>query len=156
MIKVLTTISLTMALSQAGMFDSVMDSTPNELIQTTSTSTQSNGLLSSITDSLGVTPTQASGGTAALLQYAKTQTSQNDYATLTNSVPELGSIGSGSMLSSLTDSVSSVDTVNASFKSLGLDASMVQQFIPLIQSFVGSTGGAESESIITKALSGLM
>lgn len=156
MIKVLTTISLTMALSQAGMFDSVMDSTPNEIIQTTSTSTQSNGLLSSISDSLGVTPTQASGGTAALLQYAKTQTSQNDYATLTNSVPELGNIGSGSMLNNLTDSVSSADAVNTSFESLGLDASMVQQFIPLIQSFVGSTGGAESESIITKALSGLM
>lgn len=155
MIKILTAVTLTITLSQAGMFDSVVNSIPNEVIPTT-TSKQSGGLLSSITDSLGVTPTQASGGTATLLQYAKTQTSQSDYSTLTKSVPELNSIGSDSMLGSLTDSISSADTVNASFKSLGLDASMVQQFIPLIQGFIGKTGGAESESIITKALSGLM
>jgi len=157
MIKAVISIFLISTLSHAGMFDSIMGNIPSSTTKTVApTATKSSGLLSSLTDSLGVTPTQASGGTAAIMQYAKSQTSTSDYSTLTSSVPGLDNIGSSSMLGALSGSINSASAVNSAFKALGMDASMVQQFIPVITKYIGGSGGTASESIITKALSALM
>ena len=157
MLKTIISIFLLSSISQAGMFDSIVNSIPDVASKTISPEpAKSSGILSSITDSLGVTSTQASGGTAAIMQYAKSQTSKSDYSALTNSVPGLSDIGSSPMLDGLIGSISSVPAVNSAFEALGMDASMVKQFIPLIQKYIGSSGGASSQSIITKALSALM
>jgi len=157
MIKRVISILLISTLSHAGMFDSVMGSLPSSATETVApTTTKPSGLLNSLTNSLGVTPSQASGGTAAIMKYAKSQTSTSDYSTLTSSVPGLENIGSSSMLGALSGSINSLSAVNSVFKALGMDASMVQQFIPVITKYIGGSGGMASESIITKALSALM
>lgn len=157
MIKTVIPILLVSSLSQAGMFDSVVNSISNTTtVAASPVTTKSEGIVASLTDSLGVTSKQATGGTAAIMQYAKSQTSKSDYSSLMSSVPGLQSTGSSSMLGGLSGSMDSLSAVNSAFEALGMDASMVQQFVPVIIKYVGSSGSSASESIITSALSGLL
>ncbi|MDA7816798.1 DUF2780 domain-containing protein [Sulfurimonas sp.] len=160
MLKTISSILLVSTLSQAGMFDSVVSNLSNEAtsaIAPKTTAPSSNGLFSSLTDSLNVTPTQASGGTAALMQYAKSKTSVGDYSKMTESIPGLKDVSSGaSMLGALGGTMDTVESVNSAFKSLGMDSAMVSKFIPVIKNFMGGSDKGESQSILTKALSAFM
>lgn len=116
----------------------------------TSDTASSSALISTLTDKLGITETQAAGGTAALLNEAKGNMSSSDYSSLLSSVPGLSSIMSGSggsMLSSLGGG-----TLTDQFSALGMGGDMIGKFVPVLLDYVGSTGGSDTMSMLKGAL----
>lgn len=103
-------------------------------------------LLGQLQNQLGVTKTQATGGTSALLQLAKNQLSPDSIGTLTNKASGLSSLmgGGGSLSSSLLSNVSSMDGVQSAFSALGMDSAMIQQFVPIVMGFLGDQGVGSS------------
>lgn len=146
-----------------GFFDSIKEYLPKEettksVVTDTSSSTTSD-LLSSITGATGLTTTQATGTVGTLMQYAKSNMTSNEFATVTKDVPvlnTLGNSGASSMLSSLTNSAMSSDMVTSSLKTMGVNPSIVQSVIPLIVTYAKQYGSEESGSILSKSLSGLL
>ncbi len=120
---------------------------------TSVSSEQSSGLLGNVMSSLGVNSKQAAGGTGALLNYAKGQLGGESFSTVSSAVPALAGLMGGNatkalgggmmagMATNVATSVMSMDGVQKTFSSLGMDPGMVQQFIPLIVSYASSQGG---------------
>ncbi len=126
------------------------------------------GLLNALGSQLNVTPEQAVGGTGALLGLAKNKLAGNDYSQLAKSVPGLEQLsgtsaldslgganglgkllggskaGDNSMLNSALGNVQSIGDVNNAFKALGMDSSMVSQFVPVILQYLGQQGAGGS------------
>lgn len=146
-----------------GFFDSIKEYLPKEepkkSVVTDTSSSTTNGLLSSITGSTGLTTTQATGTVGTLMQYAKSNMTSNEFATVIKDVPvlnTLGNSGASSMLSSLTNSAMSSDMVTSSLKTMGVNPSIIQTVIPLIVTYAKQYGSEESSSILAKSLSGLL
>lgn len=127
------------------------------------------GLLNLLGTQLKVTPEQAVGGTGALLGLAKNKLAGNDFSQLSKAVPgldqlagnnALGSLGSlnglgsvlgssgnsagNSVLNSALGNVQNMGDVNQAFNALGMDSSMVSQFVPLILQYLGQQGAGGS------------
>ncbi|PLY09906.1 MAG: hypothetical protein C0626_07500 [Arcobacter sp.] len=145
-------IFLSITYSQAGMFDQLTDIVSKETSKTVS----ENNLMTSITKNIDITPTQATSGVATILQYAKTQMPNTDYETVLKEVPALSNLNSSSLTDSLLGSITSLESVQTAFKTLGLDPSLISQFVPLIIDYAKSVGGVDSSSILTNALKGLV
>lgn len=113
---------------------------------------QSGTLIESLTKSLGVTPSQAAGGTAALLNKAKEGLGEEQFSKLLSSVPELSSLmenagGLGSMLSG-----ANVSSLADQFAALGLDSEMIGKFTSQLLEYVQSEGGTEMMNLLKSAL----
>ena len=150
----LTVIFLSITYLQAGMFDQVSSIVSKQISQPTTQS--QNDLISSITKNIGITPTQATGGLATILQYAKTQTSATDYTSLLKDVPALDNLNTSSLTDSLLGSVTSLESVQTAFKTLGIEPSLVAQFVPIIIEYAKNIGGVDSSTILSTALQGLL
>ncbi|MGY5449556.1 DUF2780 domain-containing protein [Agarivorans sp. MS3-6] len=107
----------------------------------------SSDLLGSLTSQLGVTDSQAAGGTAALMALAQQQLSSSDGSLLDSIIP---SGASDSMSTQLLNQITNMESVQQAFGALGLDASMVQQFAPIIMQYLGDNGGADLLGSLTK------
>lgn len=86
---------------------------------------QSNELVTSLT-SLGVTPTQAAGGSAVLLSNARQKMELADYNKLLKDAPALDQVLDNSYATSTI--ASKTATTQEQFKVLGMDASMIAPF----------------------------
>lgn len=98
------------------------------------------GLLSNLTESLGVSSEQAAGGTSALLAMAANNLSGDQASALGDILP-VGN--SGGITSQLINQVTSMESVKSVFDSLGMDTAMVNQFAPIVLDYVGNNGGKE-------------
>lgn len=103
----------------------------------------SQGLLDLVSSQLDVTPTQAAGGVGALMGYANNALPSEYSQQLNSLLPGLESSGDNSLTSSLLGSVNDMDSVKTAFSALGMDSSMVDQFIPLIEGYLGDNGGSD-------------
>lgn len=103
----------------------------------------SQGLLDLVSSQLDVTPTQAAGGVGALMGYASNALPSEYSQQLNSLLPGLESSGDNSLTSSLLGSVKDMDSVKTAFSALGMDSSMVDQFIPLIEGYLGDNGGSD-------------
>jgi hypothetical protein len=116
-----------------------------------------------LTGQLGVTEGQATGGAGALFKMAKDSLPESDYGKVSESLPgidtliqsapkvsdstagisgKMGGVTEG--LGSLTkpaESVNKLAAVTDQFSQLGLDQSMVSQFIPIILNYANTKGG---------------
>lgn len=113
---------------------------------------QSGTLIDSLTKSLGVTPSQAAGGMAALLNKAKEGMGEAQFSKLLLGVPDLSSLmenagGLGSMLGGA-DMASLADR----FTALGLDSDMIGKFTSQLLEYVQSEGGTEMMNLLKGAL----
>jgi len=128
------------------------------------------GLVKLLTDQLGVTEPQATGGAGALFGMAKGALSETDYGQVAAAIPGIGDMiksapavskstsdisgkigGLAGGLGAVTKAVDSANkfaAVNDQFKQLGLDAGMVAQFIPVLLSFANSAGGEKVMNIL--------
>tara|TARA_R110000751_G_scaffold42052_7_gene98074 strand:- start:27 stop:467 length:441 start_codon:yes stop_codon:yes gene_type:complete len=115
-------------------------------------------LMSSLTSQLGVSSTQALGGSAAMLALAQSQLGTSATSELSTDVPQLSSLTSSSSLSTLSSlaslsgndnatalasTVGNVDdsaSLDSAFSALGMDSSMVSQFAPVLLSYMGGEG----------------
>lgn len=110
---------------------------------------QNNSLVSSLSSSLGVTPTQAISGTAVLLNSAKTKMQPSQFSELTSQTPGLSDILNSGAASSLLGNTS----VSDQFKILGMDPALVKQFSPIILEYAKGYVSPSVASALLGALS---
>ena len=127
------------------------------------------GLIPDITDSLGVTETQAGGGVGSLLQVAQGTLSGDEFSALSGYIPDsadllsmapaiAGDSAVGSALKTAgqySESMKMAGQVAAQFEALGLDPALAAQYIVKIQSFLQSTGGQAAVDLFTKGVAAL-
>ena len=130
-------------------------------------------LLPSLTQSLGVSESQAAGGLGSLFQLAQGSLSGSDFSSLSNAVPGMDSLlgaapkvaseetqGLASGLMNMAglpgDAVSSAATVAAQFKQLGLSPAMIPQYIQITSQFLQSNGGKQAVDLFTKGVASLL
>jgi DNA-directed RNA polymerase beta' subunit len=146
---------------QAGMFDDAMKQVGGynqSATQTTQTGTQteSNGLLSSLTNSLGITNKQAAGGTAALLQAASQSMPKENYTDLLKSVPGFESIANSGLAGSAMNMLGGSDMVGQAFKALGMDNTMIGKFAPIILEYAKQYATPENIALLKQAWSAFL
>lgn len=102
------------------------------------TSMTKNPLIQNLTSSLGVTPTQAIGGTAVILNDAKNNMKPADFSALNSKMPQVGSL-----LSAVPSTFTKTGTPETQFSLLGMAPEMINKFTPLILQYLqsGTTPG---------------
>ncbi|RBW48566.1 DUF2780 domain-containing protein [Marinobacter sp. F3R11] len=132
----------------AGAFslDSALSSGTQALTSTTEVTGEAQQLLGQLEGQLGVTETQAIGGTSALLQLAQSELGTDAMSSLTSNASGLSSLlgGGSSLTGSVLSNISSMSGVTSAFSALGMDSSMIQQFVPIVMSFLGDQGVGSS------------
>lgn len=113
---------------------------------TVDASLSSNPLIKNLTTTLGVTPTQAIGGTAAIINDAKGNMSPTDFTSLTKQVPQ-----AGTLLNAAPAGMLSLGNVGSQFSFLGMDASMVTKFSPLVLEYLQSGATPAMDKILSAA-----
>lgn len=123
-------------------------------------------LVTTLTDTLGVTEKQAKGGSGALFQNAKDNLSTDDFQKVSDAVPDMDGYlaaapaaetksGLGGSLSSSLSSLGgdaaklgSMADLTSAFSALGMDSSMLGKFIPVVLDYVQSEGGASAAGLL--------
>lgn len=107
----------------------------------------SNPLIKNLTSSLGVTPTQAVGGTAAIINNAKANMKPADFSTLSKQVPQVGTL-----LGAAPAGLLGMGTLASQFSFLGMDASMITKFTPLVLEYLQSGATPAMDKILAAAM----
>jgi len=129
----------------------------------TPASSLDSGLVSLLTKELSIRPDQAMGGAGSILNLAKGKLSDDNFSKVASAIPEMDSLidsapkigGLGKGLTKLTGGsgkLGGLASLAGSFKSLGLDAGMVNNFVPVILKYVESKGGSGVMSILSGVL----
>lgn len=130
--------------------------------KTTEATTSTSSLTSMLTNQLGVTNTQASGGVGSILTYAKSALTPSKFSTLSSAIPDASSLMSmapssdSSTLSSLTSSLGEKSSsaiqlaaLTSQFSSLGMSSNMVSKFVPIILNYFKGSGATDASSILS-------
>lgn len=123
-----------------------MDSASALTGQSTSKTAESSSLVDTLTQTLGISSAQATGGTAALLNEAKGNMDASSFSSLLSSVPALSSFTGGTSLTGT--------SLTQQFSALGMDGGMVDKFIPILLDYVKSEGGTQAMGLLKSALGG--
>ncbi|PSW00450.1 DUF2780 domain-containing protein [Photobacterium lipolyticum] len=107
----------------------------------TTTSTTANPLTDLLSGQLGVSPEQAAGGAGALLSMATSQLSGDQASELTQMIPGVDAL-TNAIPPGLSGMLSTMNGLNQVFAALGMDASMVSQFIPVVMQYLGDQGAS--------------
>jgi hypothetical protein len=130
-------------------------------------------MVSSVTDSLGVTKTQATGGLGSLFNYAKDNISSEQFSQLSSALPGVGDLlkaapdvskmasegGFGGLMdkaASYNDSLKAINDVKKQFEALGLDPEMITQFITKAKEYLDTDEGKQAKELLTKGLGKLL
>jgi len=95
------------------------------------------GLLKTLTSTLGISDTQALGGAGALLQLAKDQLSTGEFDKIAKIIP---------------GPLNSLDDVKPIFENLGMSGDLVGQFIPVISNYASVAGGSDVSDLLGSVL----
>lgn len=120
------------------------------------TTTASSGLIGMVTDRLGVTDTQASGGLGALFSVAKQQLSGNQFSQIASAVPGMDGLlaaapaaatesKSGGLLAQAGQygkALQGASYLNGAFKQLGLSPEMISSFADIAGQYLQSSSPA--------------
>jgi hypothetical protein len=122
-------------------------------------------LIGSLTDLLGVSKDQATGGAGAVFKEAKNNMNPGDFSQLLNAIPGIDSLikaapqvsglaGKASSMfgSSSSGSLPGVAALTDSFAKLGLAPDMVNKYVDVILDFVQSEGGQQAMTMLKSAL----
>lgn len=113
---------------------------------TVDASLTSNPLIKNLTSTLGVTPTQAIGGTAAILNNTKARMAPADFSALTKQVPQ-----TGTLLNAAPAGLLSLGNLGSQFSFLGMDPSMINKFSPLVLEYLQSGATPGMDKILSAA-----
>jgi hypothetical protein len=128
----------------------------------TAAQAQVEDLVQTLSSQLGISGEQATGGAGALFDYAKNNLSADDFATVAKGIPGMDSMlmmapepenssamgKVGNMLGGADSSLGGMAGLASSFESLGLDADMVSQFVPIVTDYVGKMSGDQAMQIL--------
>jgi hypothetical protein len=121
-------------------------------------------LIGSLTDLLGVSQEQATGGAGAVFREAKNNMSSGDYSQLLNAIPGIDSLiqaapqvsglagKATSMFGSSSGSLQGMSALTDSFAKLGLSPDMVNKYVDVIMNFVQSEAGQQTMTMLKSAL----
>lgn len=104
----------------------------------------SNPMIKNISTNLNVTPTQAVGGSAAILKDASTRMSASDVKSLKTQLPAVGTL--------LANAPATQAALPAQFSALGLSADMIGKFTPFILQYVTTGTTPQLAQVVQAAL----
>jgi len=125
------------------------------------------GLVTMLVNQLGVSPQQALGGAGSIFALAQQYMNPSDFTQLSGSIPGmdqyLGAVpqGSGSnlllgsaatLLGGQNSGLGKLAALSGSFQSLGLNANMASQFVPVVLQYVQGQSGSGAMSLLQRAL----
>jgi len=129
------------------------------------------GLVDTLVKQLGVSQTQAQGGTGALFQMAKNKMTESAFSQVSQSVPGMDGIlaaapkpqpasATGNLLGTLANAtgnstLKSAASVINTFQQLDMSKGMVSQFTPIIIDYVKKNSGELTSNLLKSALTGL-
>ena len=126
-------------------------------------------LVQTLTENLGVTPEQASGGMGALLNYAKQHVETDKFSALTHSipgadtflksVPDVSSVtesagGLGGLINKAAEyneSLKSMNDLKNQFEALGLDIGMISSYVAQAKQYLDTPAGQEAKQMLSEA-----
>lgn len=126
-------------------------------------------LLQQLVEKLGVTDSQASGGTGLILQMAKEHLDGADFSKIAEYIPGAESLiaaapseeGEGvmGMLGGIAsklgaDKLGDLAGLASGFSKLDLDGGMIQKFISIITDYLKENGGDSVQQLLANVLSG--
>ena len=125
-------------------------------------------LVTMLVQQLGVTETQAQGGAGAIFNLAKERMQAEAFDQVAGAVPNMdallgavpkkssglgGMLGSGtSLLGGANGNLGNLASLASSFSQLGLSPDMVNQFVPIVLSFVQGNGGESVSQLLAAVL----
>jgi hypothetical protein len=175
----ISTLSTSVMAAEASWLDSLkslvgLGETKEQSIEAgTSLMPSADGLVSMLTSGLGVNSEQASGGMGAILNYAKSSISTDQFSQLAKSIPGVeglvsqmpdisqltSSNGSSDSLGGLmdkaseySDSLQAINNVKKQFEALGLKPEMITSFITTAQSYLDTEQGQAAKKLLTESL----
>jgi len=128
------------------------------------------GLTNTLTNQLGINQQQAMGGAGSIFALAQQRMKPGDFMQLSKSVPDIDQYlsavpqsGKSTVSSSLLGSAAglmgeqgnglgSLANLAGSFQTLGMDTSMISQFVPVVLKYVQGQGGAGAMNMLQNAL----
>lgn len=111
------------------------------------------GLLSTLTSSLGVTDTQALGGAGALLQLASDKLGAEQFSAISAIIPGADSyLNIANTVGKISGPMSSLDDVKPVFENLGMSGDMVGDFVPAISNYASMAGGSDVADLLGSVL----
>lgn len=111
--------------------------------QTLSQSKATQDLLTQFTSQLPLTPQQAGSGVATLLTQAQNNLTADQSNELNQLIPSLSEL-SGLIPNQNLSTILQRKEVNQAFNALGLDASMVEQFVPVLMQYLTQQGASQN------------
>ncbi|ENM5729400.1 DUF2780 domain-containing protein [Vibrio mimicus] len=137
----------TLASASALAFPSLNSLGSNDLAglvgQTLSQSKATQDLLNQFTSQLPLTPQQAGGGVATLLTQAQNHLNTEQSSELNQLIPNLNELN-GLIPNQNLSTILQRKEVNQAFNALGLDASMVEQFVPVLMQYLTQQGASQN------------
>ena len=109
-------------------------------------------LTQTLTDSLNITQPQAQGGAGALLNIVGSTLSKTDFSTITNVIPDAGSILSAAP-STTTNTSSMASSLTNQFINLGMNSGMISSFATVITDYLKVAGGDTVSNLFSSGLS---
>ena len=125
-------------------------------------------LVGKLTKELNITPAQATGGAGAIFAFAKSQLHPADFSQVAGTVPGIngflkaapsagareGSSALGPSGATGAGGVEALTSLTNSFSSLGLSPAMIFKFVPVIENYIKSKGGATKGGVDVGSLFG--
>lgn len=119
-------------------------------------------LVQMLTSQLGISDDQARGGTGLLLNMAKEKLGGGDFGALANAIPDASGMMAqapseggglmGAVGGMLGGDAGGMASLIGGFSKLGLDADMVQKFVPVVMQFLQEHGDGAAQSALSKLL----
>ena len=141
--------------------------------KTTSSVLNTSGMVSLLTDSLSVKPSQAAGGLGSLFNLVKNNVSSDQFSqlgqalpgvdSLIKQMPDISQLTSSTGMSSLldkasqyNDSLKAINNVTKQFEALGLSPEMITDFVTTAQGYLDTEQGKQAKNIFTQGLGKLL
>lgn len=129
-------------------------------------------MIASVSSTLGVSDSQATGGLASIFNYAKGNLSSEQFGSLTDSLPGLGGLlgavpdisnmasegGLGGLMdkaANYSDSLKAVNEVKKQFEALGLKPEMIMQYVNAAKAYLDTEQGQQIKATLMQGLSKL-
>lgn len=127
-------------------------------------------LINIVTNQLGVSPQQALGGVGAIFSVAQQRMNPGEFSQLSRHVPQMDRYlsavprqvassessalwgAAGELMGGQNSNLGNLAMLAGSFQSLGMDASMVSRFVPVMLQYLQTQGGAASMNLLQRAL----
>ncbi len=127
-------------------------------VATAKSETKNSNLVGMLTSQLGISDKQATGGVGSILSYAKDSLPSNKYTTLASAIPNSSSLlkmapqassAMGALGALGGNSSTGMAALASQFSSLGLNSSMITQFVPIIMNYFKGSNATGAMNILS-------